>query len=500
MPSDTLSEIRRFILAPSDLLLDITDSSVVGLNAGSSLDVSMIMAVLSAHFSNGFRIDSPIELSRLRRFVAEDIGEEIILSDARLRQTIISCGTLFNGKVYVVLAETKDQIRSLVDEALVNGTEIIFYSAFYEKHKDWLFTGGVVSEDVLRNILAELYQFTQITHKTNYFTNRTRGGAERAKIEREIIRVWGDGVLLNYSQLAERLPYIPFDKIKQFLGQSGDFVWNSAETFTHISKIGIAKQERVDIIELTHKICAERGYISLIDIPLGEIEDKNYELTITAIHNAVFRLCLSENFEKHGKIVTRKGDKLNALEIMKEYCRGIDKCSLDDLLNFEKELTGESHRWVPMEAGYAVLVRTDKNAYVAEKYVDFDVAAIDSVIGLFVKGEYLPLQSVATFAAFPHCEQAWNLFLLESYCRRFSQRFRFDVLSVNSKNAGAIIRKSSRLLYEEILVDAVAKSDLDLERVAVEDFLYKSGYLGKRFYAKAEELVSQAKAIRERRN
>jgi hypothetical protein len=74
-----------------------------------------------------------------------------------------------------------------------------------------------------------------------------------------------------------------------------------------------------------------------------------------------------------------------------------------------------------MEWGYGVMVRTDKDSYVAEQFVHFDVAAIDDAIDLFLTGEYLPLRQVITFAALPHCRQPWNLFLLESCCRRFSE-------------------------------------------------------------------------------
>jgi len=118
------------------------------------------------------------------------------------------------------------------------------------------------------------------------------------------------------------------------------------ETFSHISRIDISDEEKEIIREAAVQECNARGYTSITDLPLGEIEERNYELSVTAVHNAVFRICLSDKFDKSGKIVMRKGDILDALTIMKEYCRTINKCSLDDLLNYEKELTGEVHRWI----------------------------------------------------------------------------------------------------------------------------------------------------------
>ena len=69
---------------------------------------------------------------------------------------------------------------------------------------------------------------------------------------------------------------------------------------------------------------------------------------------------------------------------------------------------------------------------------------------------------------------------------------------MNSRNAGAIVRKNCRLTYSEIMADAVAVSGVELDKVSVIEFLCSTGYIGKRSYAKTEELIEQAKAIRER--
>jgi len=458
----------------------------------------MIVDILTTHFSNGFRIGSPIELLRFRRFAAENFGNEIKLTDEELIKSISSCGILFGGKVYVIGNGIESKIRNNVDLEVSNGAEIIYYSSFYARHEEWLFAGGVISEEMLKEILVKMYP--KYVHKAKYFLLKTGNGTELSKIKREILRIWGSDVMLNYEQLSERLPYIPLDKIKYVLAQNGDFIWNATGVYTHVSKVDVTDEECVAITDYVEVACQRDGYVSLSDVPLEEIAERNYELSLTAIHNAVFEIVLSDKYDRRGKIITRKGDTLDALTIMKEYCRQLDKCSLQDLLDFERELTGESHRWIPMEAGYSVMVRADEDTYIAEKYVHFDVAGIDSALELLVTGEYLPLKSITTFAAFPHCGQPWNLFLLESYCRRFSDRFRFEVLAVNSKNAGVIVRKSCRLSYPEIMADAAAKSGIPLEKMEVEEFLYDNGYIGKRSYSKTNELIRQAKAIRERRD
>jgi hypothetical protein len=315
-----------------------------------------------------------------------------------------------------------------------------------------------------------------------------------------VLRVWGADVLLSYEQLSKRLPYIPVDKIKYVLAQSRDFIWNAESVYTHTGKVDITDEEFTFITDFVATAYLKDGYASLSDIPLGEIAERNYELSLTAIHNAAFTIVLADKYDKRGKIIIRKGDILDALSIMKEHCRSLEKCSLRDLLDFERELTGETHRWIPMEAGYAIMIRADEDTFLAEKYVRFNVHEIDNVLDQFVEGKYLPLRSITNFSVFPDCGQAWNLFLLESYCRRFSERYCFEVLAVNSKNAGVIVRKDYTASYIEIMADAVAFSNVVLEKTPIEDFLCNIGYIGRRSYAKTNELIEMVKAIRERRD
>ena len=460
--------------------------------------LEVVKNVLSSHFQNGFKVGSPIELMRFRNFATDDSVDGIPLADEDLKKAISLCGTLFAGKVFVVEQETRNRLREEIDIEIESGAQIVYYTSVYARHESWLFAGCIISEDMLKGILKKLYPVYH--HKANYFSVKRTGSTELSIIRNEIMRVWNSDILLTYGRISKRLPYIPLSKIKYVLIQHGDFIWNSTEIYTHTGVVDISDEEQTSIEEHVANTCRRVGYASISDVPLGKIEERNHELSLTAIHNAVFAIVLSAKYNKRGKIITRKGETLDALTIMKEHCRTIDKCSLQDLLDYEHKLTGETHRWIPMEAGYAVLVRTAEDTYMAEKYVHFDVGGIDKALDILVAGNYLPLKGITTFAAFPHCGQQWNLFLLESYCRRFSHGFRFDALAVNSRNAGAVVCKSCRLAYIDVMADAVAVSGVKLERAAVVDFLYNNGYIGKRSYAKTEELIEQAKAIRKRRD
>jgi hypothetical protein len=285
-----------------------------------------VIVILEERFPNGFKNNSPIELSRFRKFTAKDFSKKMALSDEELTMLILSCGTLFNGKVYIVGTGVKERIKREIDSAISEGTGLIFYGAFYRRHEDWLFPASVISEDMLRNILVKLYP--QYVHKQNYLSPIPHDGNESVKIAREAFRVWGNDVLLSFEQLSERLPYIPIDKIKHVLAQNGDFVWNSEGIYTHIGKVNITDIEHTVIKDHVAAACRKDGYASLSDIPLDEISERNHELSRTAIHNAVFAIVLSGNYYRRGKIIARKGSTVDAISIMKKHCRSLEKCSL----------------------------------------------------------------------------------------------------------------------------------------------------------------------------
>ena len=448
-----------------------------------------ITKILSIHFSNGFRLNSPIEISRFRRFASET-KYAIKLSDEELPKAIRTCGTYFEGKVYAVSTYIQNKIAENINSCFKDGTRVVFYSEFYAKNEKWLFEANIVSEKMLMVILSKL--FPKLNFTQTYF-GIAKGSIPNV-LENEILRVWSnDSLLSTYKYLAERLQYIPLERIKYTLGQSSGFIWNSNETFSHISKIEISEEEKNRIINIVKNKCAAHGYISVTDLPFDSILEHNHDLSLSAIQNAIFQICLSDKYNKKGKIVFHKGKTLDALSIMKNYCRTIQKCTLKELLNKEEELTGEIHRWISMEAGNLYLVRIGKDTYVADKHVHFNPTLIDkSIKQYFKKDDYLPLKSFSTFSTFPDCGHQWNLFLLESYCRRFSKTFRFDTPSVNSRNAGVVIERKCKMTYTEIMADAVAKSGISLTETNVGKFLFDSGYTGRSTTAKVGEIINIA--------
>ena len=72
--------------------------------------------------------------------------------------------------------------------------------------------------------------------------------------------------------------------------------------------------------------------------------------------------------------------------------------------------------------------------------------------------------------------------------------------SVNSQNIGCIVRKHSKLTYDEIMADAIARSSIQLNETIIADFLFENGYRGSRQKARLPEIINHAKNLREKRD
>ena len=109
------------------------------------------------------------------------------------------------------------------------------------------------------------------------------------------------------------------------------------------------------------------------------------------------------------------------------------------------------------------MIRVSAELFVSESNVNYDAVRIDEAIALYCHGDFIPLREVTDFSLFPFAGYPWNLYLLESYVRRFSHVFNYDVRAVNSTNIGVIVRKSFNYNnYDAILALALAKSLVNL--------------------------------------
>lgn len=77
--------------------------------------------------------------------------------------------------------------------------------------------------------------------------------------------------------------------------------------------------------------------------------------------------------------------------------------------------------------------------------------------------------------------------------------FYYACVTPNSKNAGAIVRKECEVSYHELMAEAVARSNVNLNEKDIFDYLISSGLMLKKSYNNMDDLIVKSGEIREGR-
>lgn len=456
---------------------------------------SEIVAVLKQHYEYGFKYDSIRELMRFRQF-ADEMGITLPEEDEALKTSILSSGTVIDDKVYCKNDDMLQELQRIVDNILSSGAVVIYYESLFENKQEWMESHVITSPDMLKEYLQ--YNISGCSFSKKFMVKGSRC-SEKDAVTDELKRIWGAHPVESVHRLSDRLPYIPTGNIWRVISGNDLFVLSSEGEYLFIDRFRITKDEEEDILDFVDEICEENGFASLCDVPLGSIEEENYELTQTAIYNAIYKKVLSGKYHLNGKILTKEKSELDAVMLLKQYIKDKDECTFDEVADKVVELTGGINRQYAFQALYDDMVRVDKNRFVANRLVNFSIDEIDTVLAGFITDNFRAIRDVTTFAMFPLCGQNWNHYLLESFCYKYSRKYSLHVIHFNDKNAGIIAEKDFNKKYNEMLAIALARTDVELSSEVIGQYLFNTGYMAKSKYAKLGEIAQRASELRKER-
>ena len=446
-------------------------------------------------FEYGFK-DDGVELYRFRASYEEVNGTDCPLDDDILIDSIRDIGFEFDGKIYLISDENMKAIVDEINDYDNQGINIIYYESLYDLKSYEYFDAKIVSADMLKDLLK--YLMPRYRYKGNYFALTLERQTELELIRNDIIRVWGGNTLQTFDELALKLPLIPMEKIKFTLAQQSTFVWNSAETYMQAEWFDADEDEIERLADYIDEQCEEHRGVSLDEIPFDHLIEMNPEISEAALYTCFCKL-VEDRFERNARMLTRKGASKNTYTAVIEFCRKQDKCTYEHLEYIAKQVAGTIRRPDIVEAANAVMVRVDKDDFIADRLIKFDIDRIDAALDYVVTDDFIGMREITTFSTFPFTGYGWNLYLLESYCRRFSKKYKYETRRANSSNSGAIVAKSCALNYHDIMTHAVARSDRKLQQDEVFDFLTEAGYMERKKYSDIDSLINKAAQLRERR-
>lgn len=453
---------------------------------------SEIIAVMKQHYVYGFKYDSIRELMRFRQF-ADTMGITLPKEDEALKAAILSIGTIIFDRVYYKSDDMLQGLQRIVDDVFLSGVGVIYYESLFENEQEWMDSNVITSPDMLKEYLQRTITGCSFSKKF-----MTKGGrrSEKEAVTHELKRIWGAHPWETVYNLSNRLPYIPPENICRVISGNDLFVLISEGKYLFIDRFRITEDEEKDILDFVDGTYEESGFASLSDVPLGGIEEENYELTQLAIYHAIYKKVLSGKYHLNGKILTKEKSELNAVMLLKQYIKDKDECTFDEVADKVVELTGSTNRQYAFQALYDDMVRVDRNRFVDNRFVSFSVDEIDAILSVFITDNFRAIRDIATFAMFPLCGQGWNHYLLESFCYKYSRKYDLHVIHFNNKNAGIIAEKGFNKKYNEMLAIALAKTDVELSPDVIGQYLFNMGYLAKSKYAKLGEIAQQASKLR----
>lgn len=454
-----------------------------------------IVVVMKKHYKYGFKFDSMRELMRFRQF-ADAMKITLPQEDKVLKDYILSSGIVINDKVYCKNEDLERELQHIVDDVFSSGAEVIYYESLFENEQKWMNSNVITSPDMLKEYLQKI--IIGCSFSKNFMVKGNRR-SEKEVVTDELKRIWGVGLLENVDSLKNRLPYIPIGNIWRVISGNAFFVLASEGEYLFIDRFRITEDEEEDILDFVDGSCKENGFASLSDVPLGDLEEENYELTRLVIYNAIYKKVLSGKYYLNGKILTKGSSEIDAVMLLKQYIKDKDECTFDEVADKVVELTGGTNRQYAFQVLYDDMVRVDRSRFVANRFVDFSVGEIDNALSEFILDGFRAIRDVTTFVMFPLCGQYWNYYLLESFCYKYSKKYRLHVMNFNDKNAGIIAEKDFNRNYNEMLATALARADVELSTEATGQYLFDAGYMAKRKYAMMEEIVKQALEIRKER-
>ena len=106
------------------------------------------------------------------------------------------------------------------------------------------------------------------------------------------------------------------------------------------------------------------------------------------------------------------------------------------------------------------MIRISATEMVRKGTVEFDVTAVDRVLEEMYPDEYTPLKDVTLFLNLPPASVRWNGFLLESFLREYSEKFRLVQLSIAQDDYFGVMLKSTSALenYADVAADMLARN------------------------------------------
>lgn len=418
--------------------------------------------LLDKYFQKGFRMESSLDMKKLRRFYQQQYRVELSDEDNLVCQDIGSVTILHDGKAYLPDSMLSQGKKEKLHLSYINKGNYVLQRSYLAKDC----TVQMNPKDDIREFLKE--------------------AAGPVEVER----------------LAAELSYIPEQKIKFVLSTNNDFIWNTTGEYFYEDCVHFSNSELEWISQFILDGIEERDFVTgnelveAVEAHFPDIREMYQWIAPVGMRN-VIGYKLNDRFSFIGNIISKYGEDLSMAEVYAKYCRKHSRFTLDELNVLKQELGSTIY----FDEIYANSLRISQNEFVSQNMAQFDVEATDEAIGRICTGQYMSLQGIRDFGTFPYAGYPWNEYLLEHFVANYSQKFMLLHIGYSANMcAGAIVKQASSFRnFNDLLVEILANSNIVLNEDSALEYLRQQGYIARRRYSDIGRIVTEAKVVRSKK-
>lgn len=457
-------------------------------------------AVMRENFSKGFRIGSPIEIRRFRKFFAALHGRELEDTDDVVERTIRRISIIYENKAFLpqlmVSPEIREKLFAFIEDSFNSGKKNIYFQAIFAAFSADFLDCHIYDAEMLRTYLLSVNEGRFYIGKSS-ITRDLSDTVDPADEVREFLIQAGKPV--TYEEMYASLAHLPQDRIRWILASNAEFINNAKGCYFHQSCLHLTEEELEDIADIIAASIDDKEFISgtelykAVQAKYPYTIENNAELSAYGFRDAI-KYRLGGRFSFNGNIISRKGQALTMQDVFADFCKSRDSFTLNELSVLAEEMGTQIY----FEPVYANALRISQTQFVSRDRAAFHVEETDAAIDRFCTGNYLGVKKIKSFSLFPEAGFPWNSYLLQHYVSDYSEKYKLIHNGFNANSSdGAIVKRDSGIsTFDDLIIAALADSEIDLSKASALQYLCDEGYLARRRYSSIEQLLIKAIALR----
>ena len=472
-----------------------------------AFDTTPFRTVLAKRFVRGFRIGSPLDMKKFRRYYEAEHEQELTLTDEEAEKAIRASGIQYNDKVFVpdvmIPEELREKLFCSIRESLAEGNAAVYYEALFRTFSEEFLDYYIYDADMLKAYIA-FYNNGEFHLDNKYISKDSVTVANPLEEIKNILISAGHPI--ETEEICETLSHIPRQKTMWILAANSEFVHNGRSDgkgyYFHVSTLHLTDEDLENISVLIANAINEKTFVSgnelmeMISARYPHILENNPLISMMGMRDAL-KYHLGNKFSFRGNIISAPNSAISMADVFGNYARSHTSFTITEL----KNLASEMKATIYFDSVYDNSLRVSKNQFVSKEYAQFLVDDTDRAIARFCTGSFMPIGMIREFGTFPDAGYPWTTFLLEHFVYSYSRQFKLLHSGFNREcSVGAIVRRESGIeSFNDLLSIALGESATPIKKDTALNFFVEQGYLARRNYSDIEKVLIQANTYRNRK-